>query len=186
VFRPVVAPGKTSPPAQITLHFSADVRLTRTPIAAPAAARLWPANDARVLGQADIYGVYFHGPAYQVLERVLLEENRAIGIMAQDLPPASAPADAEAVVDPLLIELCFQTAGIWLAARRGELALPAEIETVKIHHHTGEANGTRLYAVVTPVKEGVAFDAQVRDEAGTVYVALSGYHTAALPGNVKL
>jgi hypothetical protein len=36
------------------------------------------------------------------------------------------------------------------------------------------------------VDGGTAFDAQVLDEAGNVYVDLHGYRTVRLPGNVTL
>jgi len=183
--RSVLKAPKPGLPEQVTRHFSADLRLTRAPAELPEPAPLWPAAEARVVGRADIYALYFHGPAYQVLERVLLEEGRAIGVMAADLPPASAPAGADQLVDPLLVELCFQTAGIWQAAFQGVLALPAEVETLNVYREPPAA-GTALYAVVTPVADGSAFDAQVRDAAGLVYVALRGYHTVALPGRVEV
>jgi hypothetical protein len=36
------------------------------------------------------------------------------------------------------------------------------------------------------VDGGAAFDAQVVDEAGNVYVGLKGYRTVQLPGSVRL
>jgi len=42
-----------------------------------------------------------------------------------------------------------------------------------------------LFAVIIPDGDG-GFDAQVRDEAGEVYVVLRGYHTVALSGQVKI
>ncbi|NTV63428.1 MAG: SDR family NAD(P)-dependent oxidoreductase, partial [Oscillochloris sp.] len=184
--RSVLKPPKAGLPEQITLHFSADVRLTRAPITPPEPAPLWPVSaEARIFGMADIYSVYFHGPAYQVLDRVMIDDGRAIGVMANNRPPAIDPPDAAALIDPLLIEFCFQTAGIWQASHDGVLALPAEIESVTVFKATPPPGEPQLYAVVSPVSDGV-FDAQVRDEEGNVYVAMRGYHTVALPGSVEL
>jgi hypothetical protein len=184
--RSVLKPPKAGIPEQVTLHFSADLRLTRAPLAAPELAQLWPvAEEARTIGAAEIYSFYFHGPAYQVLDKVLLDGGRAIGVMANQRPPAISPPDAAAIIDPLLIEFCFQTAGILQAARDSVLALPAEIESASVYRATPPPGEPQLYAVVTPA-EGGSFDAQVRDEAGQVYVALRGYHTVALPGAVTI
>jgi len=184
--RSVLKPPKEGLPEQITLHFSADVRLTRAPLTPPEPATLWPVSaEARIVGTADIYSFFFHGPAYQVLDRVMLDDGRAIGVMANERPPAINPPDAATLIDPLLIEFCFQTAGILQAARDGVMALPAEIESVAVFRATPPPGEPQLYAVVTPAgKDG--FDAQVRDEEGNVYVAMSGYHTVALPGTVEL
>ncbi|MEI7771501.1 MAG: polyketide synthase dehydratase domain-containing protein, partial [Chloroflexales bacterium] len=116
---------------------------------------------------------------------VLLDGDRAIGVMSNQRPPAISPPDAAAIIDPLLIEFCFQTAGILQAVRDGVLALPAEIESATVYRATPPPGEPQLYAVVTPAGDD-SFDAQVRDEAGEVYVALRGYHTVALPGTVKI
>jgi hypothetical protein len=152
----------------------------------PEPAQLWLTSDAaRAIGAPEIYSIYFHGPAYQVLDKVLLDDGRAIGVMSSQRPPAISPPNAAAIVDPLLIELCFQTAGIWQAARDSVLALPAEVTSVSVYRAMPEGGETQLYAVITPDGDG-GFDAQVRDEAGEVYVALRGYHTVALPGAVTI
>lgn len=184
--RSVLKPPREGLPEQVTLHFSADVRLTRGPLTPPEPAALWPADaEARVFTTADIYNIYFHGPAYQVLDRVIIDDGRAIGVMANDRPAAIDPPDAATLIDPLLIEFCFQTAGIWQAAHDGVMALPSEVESVTVYRPTPPPGEPQLYAIVTPAGEGV-FDAQVRDEDGNVYVAMRGYHTVALPGTVEL
>jgi NAD(P)-dependent dehydrogenase (short-subunit alcohol dehydrogenase family) len=185
--RSVLKPPKEGLPTQVTLHFSADVRLTRAPLSPPEPSPLWPVDaEARTFGQTDIYGVYFHGPAYQVLDRVMIDEGRAIGVMANNRPPAINPPDAANIIDPLLIEFCFQTAGIWQASCDGVLALPAEIESVAVFRPTPPPGEPQLYAIVTSAGSAGVFDAQVRDEEGNVYVAMRGYHTVALPGTVEL
>ena len=43
-----------------------------------------------------------------------------------------------------------------------------------------------MYAIVTAAEAGTAFDAQVVDGNGYVYLALTGYRTSRLPGTAKL
>jgi hypothetical protein len=82
---------------------------------------------------------------------------------------------------PRLIELCFQTAGIWELGTSGRMGLPQTIGRVR--SWTGvEPGDAVLYAVVTPDEAGGSFDARVVDASGKVYVSLEGYRTVELPG----
>ncbi len=185
VFQPAVAPGHTPPPPQETVHFRATVRLTNAPAAEAHAERPQMAEDARVVERSDIYQVYFHGPAYQVLEKVLIAGNMAFGMLASDLPPDSAPAEAEHLVDPRLLELCFQTAGVWEIANTEAMALPSSLETLEVYQHPEVGNGKAIYAIVTAQDGGASFDARVIDDEGNVYLDLTGYRTSKLPGVAK-
>jgi NAD(P)-dependent dehydrogenase (short-subunit alcohol dehydrogenase family) len=178
-------------PAREDLHFTAEVRLTRdvanAPIMPDRPAPLMAAGQGvRVIEKPDIYRVYFHGPAYQVLERAQVEGDRAVGLMAEGLPPNTAPEGVESLMAPRLIELCFQTAGIWDMATKGVLALPLAIGSITTYRQPEAATGRRLYALVTAMDDGAAFDAQVVDDVGDVYIDLHGYRTVQLPGSVEL
>ena len=71
-------------------------------------------------------------------------------------------------------------------ATAGVMALPLAIGSVTTYRQPEQAGGARLYALVTPVDGGAAFDAQVVDDAGNIYVDLHGYRTVQLPGSVNL
>ncbi|HEU5102534.1 MAG TPA: SDR family NAD(P)-dependent oxidoreductase, partial [Roseiflexaceae bacterium] len=185
--RSVTEPPRPGLPERVDLHFTAVVRLSRAlpeiePRPAPA---LEAGPGARVVEKSDIYRIYFHGPAYQVLERALLDGGRVIGVMAEGLPPNAAQA-SPTLMAPRLIELCFQTAGVYEMTTAGVMALPLAIGSVTTYHQPEQAGGARLFALVTPVDGGAAFDAQVLDEAGNLYVDLRGYRTVQLPGSVQL
>ncbi|MFN8450558.1 MAG: polyketide synthase dehydratase domain-containing protein [Anaerolineae bacterium] len=128
-----------------------------------------------------IYQIYFHGAAYKVLRGAVVSGDTAIGWLADDLPPNSDPADAALLIYPRLIELCFQTAGVWDIRNNGVMALPLSVGSVTVYG--APAAGQRLYARVTAVDGG--FDAQVIDESGSD-VALTNYRTVRLPGSVSL
>jgi NAD(P)-dependent dehydrogenase (short-subunit alcohol dehydrogenase family)/acyl carrier protein len=132
------------------------------------------------VGAEAIYRIYFHGPAYQVLERAWRRDGNVVGRLAEDLPPDHQPADEPTQAAPRLIELCFQTAGVWELGTRGRMALPTHVD--RITRFAGaDAPGT-LAAVVAPREDGAAIDARVVDEQGRVRVLLEGYRTTELPG----
>jgi NAD(P)-dependent dehydrogenase (short-subunit alcohol dehydrogenase family) len=184
--RSVSEPARPGLPAREDLHFTATIYLTETSLGVSQAAPPRMPADGRLVEQERIYAIYFHGPAYQVLERVALDGDQAIGMLAEGLPPNTNPERVESLVAPRLIELCFQTAGVWEMAAKGIMALPLAIGSVTIYRQPEQAAGARLYALVKAVDGGTSFDAQVVDQAGNMYIDLRGYRTVQLPGNVSL
>jgi len=167
---------------QETAHFTARVRLTRKAAASVPAKPIITTSDS-IVEAAEIYRVYFHGPAYQVVERAWWDGKRMVGLMAQDLPGNHQPSDQPTLMAPRLIELCFQTAGLWELGAQSRFGLPQDVQQVSLLRAPELAEG-KLYAVVTPYPEDGTFDAEVVDAKGNRYLYLSGYRTSALPGNV--
>jgi NAD(P)-dependent dehydrogenase (short-subunit alcohol dehydrogenase family)/acyl carrier protein len=179
-------PPGSPPQTQTRTNFTAQVRLSRTPREAARIEFRAPGHKAWPIGAEAIYRIYFHGPAYQVMEGAQVDGDTAIGLMSAQLPPNSDPAAAATLMAPRLIELCFQTAGVWEISQKRVMALPMAIESVTALRQPEAANGQRLYAVVQAVDGGAHFNAHVVDEAGHVYVQLYGYRTVQLPGEVML
>ena len=102
-----------------TLHFTADVVLAKSQeSAAPTNGSISIRGGADLspttIGKDRIYQVYFHGPAYQVLSSVYLRADGSIvGTMANELPADRSNVDGVWLFAPRLIELCFQTAGVY-------------------------------------------------------------------------
>ena len=167
------------PESHITTHFTARVRLTKQLPQANITSAL-PSPSQSVVEAADIYRLFFHGPAYQVIERAWWNGEQVVALMAKDLPSNHQPADLPTLMAPRLIELCFQTAGIWEMGVQGRLGLPQHIDQVRVLRAPELAEG-RLYAVVTPDLERGSFDAEVVDAAGKRYAQVIGYRTVALP-----
>jgi NAD(P)-dependent dehydrogenase (short-subunit alcohol dehydrogenase family) len=184
VLRSLVQPRKELP-AQERVHFKARVRMRREAPAAPKVAFRKPAPKALGIGRDAVYEVFFHGPAYRVIERAAVEDDGVVALMAAGLPPNASPASAGTVVAPRLVELCFQAAGLWLLARKETMALPTSIERATAYRQEDEAKG-RLYATVKVRGDGEAFDARVVDEKGVVFAEVQGYRTVALPGRRTL
>jgi NAD(P)-dependent dehydrogenase (short-subunit alcohol dehydrogenase family)/acyl carrier protein len=168
------------PEPQVTTHFTGNVRLARVPVADMVAEAAPKGNGAGV-GKQDIYGVYFHGPAFQVLDRAWLGDQGLVGLYANGLPVDHVPADRLEVSSPRLIELVFQTAGVWEIGHDGRFGLPRHVDRIVLHQELGAPHG-RVAARVTTSDGG--FGAQVVDENGVVLLELSGYHTVELPGGV--
>jgi hypothetical protein len=130
----------------------------------------------------DIYHIYFHGPAYQVLESAWRAEGSAAALISEKLPPNHDPSTLTTVAAPRLIESCFQAAGVLEVGTSGRMGLPQHVDQVVALKATESANGRRLYVLATP--NGGGYDALVMDSTGQVYVKLSGYRTIQLPDPV--
>ena len=178
--RSIVQP-KPELPAQEREHFRARVRLWRAEPEKPKIAFKKPAAKSLGVAKDAIYEVYFHGPAYQVIERAAVEDDGVVALMAADLPPNAKPAGAGSLLGPRLVELCFQAAGLWLLARKETMALPTSLERATVYRQEDEAGGKRLYAIVKARGDGEAFDCRVVDDKGAVFAEVVGYRTVALP-----
>jgi acyl transferase domain-containing protein/acyl carrier protein/NAD(P)-dependent dehydrogenase (short-subunit alcohol dehydrogenase family) len=175
-----VLPNQAEP--QVTTHFTARVRLTKqAPKKATVPALGTPIGH--VIEAAEIYRLYFHGPAYQVVERAWWDGHRIVGLMAKYLPPNHLPSQLPTLMAPRLIELCFQTAGLSEMGTQGRMGLPLHIDRVS-SFLVPDADGTRLYAVVTSDQARGSFDAEIVDAKGNRYLQLGGYRTVAVPNAV--
>ncbi len=169
---------------QVTTHFTARVRLTRQKPKAVTVPALG-SPEGHIIEAADLYRLYFHGPAYQVVERAWRDGHRIVGLLAKDLPANHLPLELPAQIAPRLIELCFQTAGLWEMGVQGRMGLPLHIDRVSaLAFPAPEPDGARLYAVVTINQDRGSFDAEVVDAKGNRYLQLGGYRTVALPSAV--
>ena len=164
---------------QVTTHFTACVLLTRqSPSAGTSPAVHAPGG--LTIDSADIYRIYFHGPAYKVLDSAWRDGDRIVGRMTEQLPENHTPAEQPTLMAPRLIELCFQTAGLWEISEQGRMGLPLHVDRVCLLRSPALAEG-RTHALVTPVRNGEGFNVEVVDSAGHRLVELSGYRTVALP-----
>jgi acyl transferase domain-containing protein len=171
-----VLPGQAEP--QRTVHFTGKVRLARRLL--PPEVGTVPADPSgESLDSAQVYSFYFHGPAYQVVTSAWRDGEHAVARLADPLPPNHDPAELELLVAPRLIELCFQTAGLWQAGREGRLALPMQIGNVRLIGGPADAD-----APVSAVARQVGpdrFDCHVVDAGGNVLIRLDAYGTVPLP-----
>jgi len=131
-------------------------------------------RPGRYVKHDDIYRVYFHGPAYQVLDEGWQYDGGAVGKLAADLPAGHVPQAASTTTQPRLAELCFQAAGLWEIGTTGQMSLPAHIDRV-VTLGTPQP-GVPLFAIVQPASDG-GFDCRVVDASGDVLVRMDGYRS---------
>ena len=165
------------------LHFAATVVLAPAADDSPPGDIVAAVRTGDRLDKTTIYSVFFHGPAYQVLGEVARTETGLAGELATGLPADSASA-ASWLFAPRLVELCFQTAGVWEIGATGKLGLPAAVDSVRVWELPATAALVAEVAAPQSDADGLRFDAIVRDQDGRVYVEVKGYRTAALPGDI--
>jgi NAD(P)-dependent dehydrogenase (short-subunit alcohol dehydrogenase family) len=174
-------------------HFSADVLLAEPPssvASTPVRPGATPAgvqeSPSATIDRNDIYRVYFHGPAYQVLARVdRRSDGEVIGLWSDAVPPDRSEPSRSWLFAPRLIELCFQTAGVYEIGRTGHMGLPAGAAVVRVH--ASPPIGVALRAEVRPLVSSseLTFDAVVRGSDGVVYAELERYRTSEVPGGIS-
>ena len=174
--------GQTEP--EVTTHFTGKVRLVAKAPAGKKKQEVPGTEGATGAEAASIYRVYFHGPAYQVIDSAWKSGEEIVGRFAGSLPPNHLPAELPLIVAPRFVELCFQTASLLGLAGEARLGLPYGFEKLEIVSALESAPGAGLLAVVRRNPEG-AYDAEVVDDKGKVYMVLRGYRTMDLPGTVE-
>jgi NAD(P)-dependent dehydrogenase (short-subunit alcohol dehydrogenase family)/acyl carrier protein len=176
-------PSRLEEVPQLVQHFSGTVHLKANRqdidqlVTAPPS---W--NGKTTLGRDEIYTLYFHGPAFQVIEGVQRDKEGLLGKLNSGLPPiTSQPVSLD--TNPVLIELCLQTSGIWEIGKTGAMSLPKSIGHVRLYRR--ETNGDPIFAQVQPLPSdnGVRFNSRVLDSKGRIYLELEDYRTSALPAN---
>ncbi len=166
------------------VHFKARVYLAPGKLASPEAAAPPRWVKGLEVKSDDIYRLYFHGPSFQVLEAAERSGDAVLGRFNKQLFEVAAD-EPGLFTTPLLIELCFQTAGLWEAGATGSLGLPSSIGELKVYRKY--VKGVQVYAQVQPrqVDGQIIFDARVVDGKGNVYLELNDYRTSPLPYPVE-
>ncbi len=167
---------------QRTVHFTGQVRLTSEP---PVRDRIEPPGQPSgpSMNADQVYEFYFHGPAYQVVASAWRSDDSSVARLCDPLPLNHVPAELPLTTAPRLVELCFQTAGLWQAGLEDLLALPTRIGSARLLGDPSEASQP-LHAVAHQISTGV-FDCVVVDADGAVLVRLDGYETIPLPAPIS-
>jgi NAD(P)-dependent dehydrogenase (short-subunit alcohol dehydrogenase family) len=144
-------------------------------------------NGAPRLGPDDVYALYFHGPAYQVVSAAWREGPDAVARLNDGLGPDHRPEEVPLLIGPRLVELCFQDAGLWEAGNTGRLALPMRVARLRLLADPAATPQGPVHATARPGSEGTGaevFDCAVVDGSGRVLLRMDGYATVALPSPV--
>jgi malonyl CoA-acyl carrier protein transacylase len=163
---------------QHLLHFSGKVYLAEKAVTPAVSADIPVWMDTATVCADDIYRLYFHGPSFQVIDCASRSGDAVLGKLADRVKEAAK--DGQLSV-PMLVELCFQTAGLWEAASTGTMALPHAIGSLVIYPRP--VNGEAIFAEVHPVNTDgtLRFNARVVDSQGRVFLEVQNYQTSPLP-----
>jgi hypothetical protein len=169
--------------AEIKTHFKAKVRLSARPpvIPKPVQAKLSTKGKKAVAESKDIYQLYFHGPAYQVIDKSWKLGDDVVGQFNKALPHNHHPKEFATQALPRLIELCFQTAGLWEMGADNRMGLPMHFDSLMIYKQPAK-KGINLYTLVS--RAGGGYDAKVVNSKGEVYLHLKGYTTAEFNSDI--
>jgi NAD(P)-dependent dehydrogenase (short-subunit alcohol dehydrogenase family) len=163
---------------EVTTHFMARIRLSEELPGVEGKSLAPLPQSSRRVESGDIYRLYFHGPAYRVVESSWRQGQELVGSFASDLPANHFPEGLPLLVRPRLIELCFQTAGLWELATKSKMGLPYGIDRLRVVCPAA-GDSSKLYSLVVPNPDGT-FDARVVDDGGKLHVEMSGYRTMEL------
>ncbi len=169
-------PGQEQP--QRTVHFTGRVRLGTH---APPNEQIEPPGDPSgpTLDAEQVYSFYFHGPAYQVVSAAWRDGDASVATLTDPLPANHVPPEQPLSTAPRLIELCFQTAGLWQAGLEDRLALP-----MRVGRASWQATPDGPVRAVARETSAGVFDCVVVDSSGTVVARLDGYETIPLPAPI--
>lgn len=135
-----------------------------------------PVHVTETLDAQEIYRLFFHGPAFQILSGAGVNEEGVVATLNTALLHNLAEENTY-LVTPMLIESCFQTVGLYEAGLSGRIALPASVGAVTVYENT--INRLPLYSEITPQIRGdeVGYSARVVDAEGNLYVEIDDYRT---------
>ena len=140
---------------------------------------LVPDCPGKTVSGGEVYRLYFHGPAFRVVESAWLEGEIMFARMNRTLPPVfnkGLPVTA-----PRLIELCLQTAGLWEIAVSGRMLIPEQIGLIVLYKKVDEYS-TELTAAARKGRNGM--NIILFDSEGRICVEVIDYRTAPLPFSV--
>jgi hypothetical protein len=170
--------GQSEP--EVTTHFTGRVRLVAVqPQAAKEALAPGLSRGLKADG-SQVYRIFFHGPAYQVIDSAWRKNEQVIGLFAKDLPANHMPAELPLLVFPRFIEMGFQTASLTGLTLQSRLGLPDAFQELRITASPEKEPNETFFALVTSNPDG-SYDAKIVDGKGNVYLILRGYRTMNLP-----
>lgn len=167
------------------VHFTGSVMMQQQ---TPAAQFCPPPSQQSVvkITQNDIYRLYSHGPFFQVLQTAWASGRKVIGAFSQKLMREVKYLSPYSAI-PQLVELCFQTAGLWEAGIQQYLGLPLSMAKLKIYQPVVDFT-RQIYAEVLPIitaDNQISFDAKVFDADGLILLEIENYQTFPLPYALK-
>ena len=140
-----------------------------------------PTDRLFTVNSADVYAVFFHGPAFRVVAAATRVGSEMVCEWQPALPAWTRAPTNPAQPDPRWLELCLQTAGLLELATTQRMLIPKCIASVE--HGAVAERGTpgRLFAHAKRNEAGDAMDIDLVEQDGTPLLHVRGYRTEPLP-----
>ena len=174
--------GQTEP--EVTTHFTGRVRLVSEKPESVKETHIPEMNTTTKVEASNIYSLFFHGPAYQVLDSAWKSGGEVVGMYAKSLPANHVPAELPAILSPRSLELCFQTVSLSSLALQEKLGLPNSFRELRIASFPDKGTGASFFSIISSNADGT-YDAKMVDDKGNVYMTLLGYRIMELPDPVQ-
>jgi len=174
--------GQSEP--EVTLHFSGRVRLVAGSPETIKKSDVPQVGNGAKLASSNLYRLYFHGPAYQVIDSAWRDGSQIVALFAKNLPANHMPPELPVVISPRFVEFCFQTASLSGLALRSSLGLPYAFKEIRMVSSPEKAPNATFFSLVETNTDGT-YNAEVVDDKGNVYLVLQGYRTIDLPDPVQ-
>lgn len=142
---------------------------------------MWP--ESVWVPREDIYEAFFHGPAFMLLEHILVHgEGKGIRFRYRTTDEVESMFADWA---PAAVEAVFQTGAAFGLETRGIMALPTGIDRVVVYSsesgpRDGELRPTKISQDEMEGRTGFRFDGFVRDAEGRVIMELQGVEMVEL------
>ena len=150
------------------------------------------------VGSDEIYELFFHGPAFQVIHGATFTTAGVVCQLAEGLPPLTSACDPIGDQRIRRVEACLQTAGLLEVASTHRMMIPGRIAELRwFDGPSSDANeasddaepsddSDRLMTaqarrLPTGDQATSRFDISLVDQRGAVRLAVLGYETCPLP-----
>jgi acyl transferase domain-containing protein/NAD(P)-dependent dehydrogenase (short-subunit alcohol dehydrogenase family) len=161
------------------LHFAGVLVMGRREQSPPAPFRLPEVKGIRILGQAEIYQKLFHGPLFQVCreahhygdEGVVVQMKAGNGSLMKG-------TDGNWQIQPLMLELAFQAAGLYDHIAQNRMGLPSRLEKIAFYPGLQSPDKEIVASVVAALDaaKNRVFHMQIL-HGGAVLIAMQSYAT---------
>lgn len=158
-------------------HFTADFVLYSQDVANLRRRELPFFPNAPMVNCEDVYKVYFHGPAFQVIASAQIVDKKAIAQSTLQNAHARIPSVAR------LVEFGLQTSGLLELASTGRMMIPNRIDRISLSARSDVNCVNAAYAIAqngTSMDGHPAIDIEIIDVAGNVVIEIEGYQTLEL------
>ena len=147
---------------------------------APPPARARPAIRRMAVSGDVVYGCFFHGPAFQVVERAWVSGSGLAAEMRAPLPPLFRGRPYGTVLPVRALEFCLQSSGLLDAASRKYMSVPLGIGGIELYCPDA-CDG--LWAAAE--FNGPGSDICAYDRSGAPVLAVKDYRTKPMPYESK-